>query len=109
MVETAPLPAGFPPPLDAAELPAPVEAEALPAPGSIADREPVRRPLPQSGYLTASPAALRNLAEGDEAIRRMAGPGIKHAATIAAEQAEREAAAEAERRSHNPRAVWRQS
>jgi hypothetical protein len=70
--------------------PAPVEA-APPAPGSPTDREPVRRPLPQSGYLTAFPAALRNLAEGEEAIRRMIGPGIEHAATIEAERHQAEA------------------
>ena len=112
MAQTAPMPAGFPAAaLDADTLPpAPVEAEAAPpAPGSRADREPVRRPLPQSGYLDASPAALRTLAEGEARIRAMAGPGIKHAATIAAEVAEREAAAEIERQARNPRAVWRQS
>jgi hypothetical protein len=90
MAQTAPMPAGFDaPPLDADSLP-PVEAEVVPppappAPGSIADREPIRRPLPQSGYLTASPAALRNLAEGEARIRAMIGPGVKHAATLAAE------------------------
>jgi hypothetical protein len=90
MAQTAPMPAGFDaPPLDADSLP-PVEAEVVPppappAPGAIADREPIRRPLPQSGYLTASPAALRNLAEGEARIRAMIGPGVKHAATLAAE------------------------
>jgi len=87
---------------------------APPAPGSLADREPIRRPLPQSGYLTASPAALRALAEGDEASRRMGRdatgrPVIQHASTLAAEQAERDAAGEIERQARNPRAVLRQA
>jgi hypothetical protein len=67
----------------------------------VAETETETAP-PQSGYLTASPAALRALAEGDEAIRRMGcdatgRPVIQHASTLAAEQAEPAAAGELER------------
>src|SRR5437660_1450100 len=126
MVETAPLPAGFDP-IDAATLPpAPVEAaptgaatgpvapvrtphplEAWAAPGPPV--EPViRRVLPGGGYLNATATALRKLEEGEALIRRMAGPGIRHASEIAAERRQREDEAEAARRARgDPRAVLR--
>jgi hypothetical protein len=129
MVETAPLPAGFDP-IDAATLPpAPVEAAGSSAPQlEVASSAPVRTPhpleawaepgplvepvirrvLPGGGYLNATATALRKLEEGEALIRRMAGPGIRHASEIAAERRQREDEDEAARRARgDPRAVLR--
>ena len=128
MVQVAPLPADFPPPGEAPPAPAPAmdssapQLEAAPSPGRTphpleAWAEPgppvepvIRRDLYPSGYLTATKTALQRLADGEERIRRMMGPGIKHASQIAAEQRQREDAAEAARRARpDPRGVLQQA
>jgi hypothetical protein len=106
MVEIAPLPSGFPPPLDADKLPVetshPMEAWAEPRP---AFEQTVRRVLPGGGYSDISPAALARFEA--EAEWRQSLPPVLHAGEIARQRREREEAAEAERKAHNPEAVLR--
>jgi hypothetical protein len=121
MTAVAPLPAGFPPPIDADKLPPapaeppaavvtpprhPLEAWAEPSPFA----QTIRRPLPDgSGYLNATATALQRLADAEAQVRRMAGPGILHASERARLQREREDAAEAERKTRNPEAMLQQA
>jgi hypothetical protein len=122
MVEVAPIPSDFPPPAEApraadleanavggddhisAAAPHPLEAWG-PPPSPF--EQPTRHDLPGgSGYLTATRTALQRLADGEARIRQMAGPGIRHASEIAAEQRQREDQAEAARRAApDPRGV----
>jgi hypothetical protein len=69
----------------------------------------ITRPLPSGGYLNATKTALQKLVDEDALIRRMAGPGIQHAATRAAERRAAEHAAESERKARNPLAVLRKA
>jgi hypothetical protein len=114
MVEVAPAPFD----LTAATAPAKTDLSAPletapPAPHPLeawSDRrgaiEPViRSPLPGGGYVNATATALRKLADGEALVRRLAGPGIRHAVDYAAERQAREAEAEAQRKAGNPLAV----
>jgi hypothetical protein len=108
MVETAPLPSGFPTPADTDTLPvrAPHPLEGWVAePGTLGEQRPSRI-LPGGGHVTATRTALANFEAAEAQARRMAGT-IKHAATIEAERRQAEAEAEEARKGRNPEVVLR--
>jgi hypothetical protein len=105
MVDTTPLPADFPAPLDADKLPVhvphPMEAWAEPSP---AFEQPISRSLPGGGHVTATRTALENYARAEEQGRRMMAP-VRHASRVEAEQRQAEAEVESARKAGDPQAV----
>jgi hypothetical protein len=112
MVETAPIPPGFPPPLDVDTLPvrAPHPMEAWAAEPGTPGEQRVSRILPGGGHITATRGALETLAKEMERERAWGNTAggervIKHAVDIAREERQREAETEERRKASNPRAV----